>query len=1300
MATREGFDLLQTTMSDALYPLTIAVDGEEGSPGSDLYWQYLYLSLMGSLDYHHLVLFNLSGSAGEDHPFAFNDLMDQNISFGFINSDISFNSLESHLVMPGVFDPNWSLCPNGLIDYPSWDGWPVGDPLLPGYPEYLGNRLPVLMRGMLVRMDSIAGDVSGDEWATISYSRAFDETMRPDDLYDIRVYRIRTSTAGVPSGDVYEMERVASDPSIGFKLGENAGDTVPFGTPIFYIVVWASPDEYVETSPPPTGTPSYSSFVTATLYEQRDLFDSNRYDLITYDTDNRHWMRDERSTRFQITDGSPAHYDEENPIFYQLPALTGSLDPDAGTGGVPGPGPFIGWMWAYGYSLDQGDDNPADRNVVRGVILCYQAKAGETTMYRVIAGPDVPPEFQPGDWADFAYYPPCPDDYRLFAKFVIRQTEYGNDAAYRPKVYIEHCETIPSYGTLPLDSVSFADRVTADMYGKSNYYVGMLNLSQSFILNPVFFSTPPIQPLLSGMISMTSQVAQGRQGTLFNSYWKMPYDHPTQDIVDVDAITVHDYLIEQGSEYHMQLELDAGVRDSVADLYFNQISTILCTFSTNQDEGDIGLTNDPNKILHLPSSLEIHFPVNINSYAETNLDDLTMDYSLRMRLRTQTNDEMIKDLFLGASSFYISDDRAAEMLSEGISRDAYLWPSKLDGIQNWILYGRSMFIPDAKTGETQPIIMRQFKPRDPSLPTYEEFLAAEQERYANDLDSGDQARIDRANEQIQDDISDQEYLYGGFDEPDTRSWSASFTKMKEMLLGVTLYNQTGIGYWQNTSRKWGGDHPTVELYDIETGLLRTRYGFRVDDDWYYQSFTQDDVSAERESYIAAHPPDDLVLQEQIEDAGTPNYEFAIDGTNMILATTFTADFVDVESKVSRVSLKIRKVGNPSAKLLATLSETDISTKAPTTNIQTSNYISTDDLGEDFAWVEFTFTNPVALTDAARYAICLFQSDPLGDSEIIDSDNRIEWAFADQSIHSYGVTETSSTLTAALAMGSSSITVADGSVFPSSSFYVKLKAETILISTRTGNILTLSSPTTKAHIVGTRVYEVVFVPTDSELRWVLIYDDPNYVWEGSPVLTNPSYDATYELMRPEIVIDLVEQVPAERWGGTDIDLTGAVNDAFYIIPSDQDYDTEEEPLFGTLGGLEPLGGFNVATTYDFPPMNTFRCGVANITDGYICWTSRTLDDPSTFSLIGPAENVSNVVTYIPTASDMYITALLRRADGTRKAVTKKMDAGATGKVLLDSEEFVAVDVLWVDASEFKQLPYYGYGPTERFVVRSV
>ena len=1301
MATREGFDLLQKTMSDALSPLILAVDGKEGIPGSDLYWRYLYLSLMGSLDYHHLVSFNLSGSAGEDHPFFFGNLTDENLSFGFINSEISASGKESHLYATGTFDPNWCPCPTGQEDYPSWDGWPVANGALPGYPEYLGNRIPVLLRGMLVRADSTIGDISGDEWISISCAMAFDESLRPDDLYDIRVYRFTTSVDEEPSGAVYEVQRNTSDPDIEFKIGLNAGDTIPFGTPIFYIVTWSSPDGYVETDPPTTGTSSISALVTTTTYEQRDFFDTKRYDLITYATDSRHWMRDELSTRFQITDGNSLHYDDDNPLFYQLPALTGSLDPNAGIGGIPGPGPSIGWVWAYGYSLDQGSSNPVDRNVVRGVILCYQAKAGEATSFQVIPGPDVPPEFQPQDWKDFSYYPQCPDDYRLFAKFITRQSETSSDAAYRPNVYIEHVEYVPSYGTISLGSVSFADHITADLMGKSDYYTGMLNLSESFMLNPVFFCTPPIQPLLSGMRMMTSQVAMGRYGLLFNSYWKTPYDHSTETILTNTAQTVHDFLIARGSGYYQQLEIDEGVRISVADMYSNQISTILGTFSTNEEEDTFGLMCHSDKYMLIPSSLEIHFPVNVESYAETNLDDITMDYSLRMKLTTLTNDEMSKDLFLGASSFYISDDKAAEMLADDLSTDAYLWPTKLNTMQNWVLYGKSVFIPDAKTGETQPILMKQFKPRDPSLPLYEDFLAAENALYASDLNSGDPTRVARANDQIQEDIADQEFFYGGFDEPDTRTWDSSFSRMKELLVGVTLYNQTGIGYWQSTSMKWGGDHPTVNLYDALTGQLIPRYGFKVGGYWFYQSFTQNDVSVERAAYVASHPEDDPVLQQQVNDDGTPSVDFALDGTNVVISATFTADFADVETDIASLYLKLRRVGSPSAKLFATISGTNMSGE-PTTSIQVSDYVSTDDIEEDFSWVRFSFTKPSSLTDDDRYAICLFQSDPLGDSEIIDASNRIEWAFADRDIHSYGITDISTQLSTTISgltsAGATTLTILDGTDFSASSFYIRVDDEIILVTTRTGNIFTLSSPTTDDHDDGARVYEVVYVPSDGEKRWVMTYDDPNYLW-GAPV-SNPTYDATYKLLKSEMTIGLIEQVPSEEWSGTDIDLTGSTLDAFYIIPTSQDYDVVDEGLFGTLGGLDPLGGFNVANTYDFPPMNTFRSGVANITDGYMCWTSKELEDPSTMSFIGPAENVANVVTYIPTANDMYITAVLKRADGTKKRVTLKVDAGTTGKVLLDAEEFVSIDTLWVDQSEFKDEPYYGYGPTERFVIRSV
>ena len=68
--------------------------------------------------------------------------------------------------------------------------------------------------------------------------------------------------------------------------------------------------------------------------------------------------------------------------------------------------------------------------------------------------------------------------------------------------------------------------------------------------------------------------------------------------------------------------------------------------------------------------------------------------------------------------------------------------------------------------------------------------------------------------------------------------------------------------------------------------------------------------------------------------------------------------------------------------------------------------------------------------------------------------------------------------------------------------------------------------------------------------------------------------------------------------------------------------------------------------------------------------------------------------------MYITAICKKSNGQKKIVHKFLAAGTSTPVLLDSDYFTGIDLLWVDKNEFKSDPFYGYGPAESFVIRSL
>ena len=1317
MATRVAVDAIQRLLGRSLRPFVDAQD-EDPWVGVENAWNVVYSSIIGSMDHYHKVGFVLRNPYYDEHPLYLGDISDP-ATLGYINSDLTAAGKGSHTWPSSYFDYDWCPCPNGDQDYPAWNGWPVLNPLLPDYPVSGVRQIPVFLRGALVRIERTGGANPLMGKVTLSYQRAFDESLWADDpsvpYGDIHVYRFASATYDgtqgkwVPTGLVSVADfQIGTAPTITIDLGPSG---IPSGQPTFFMIFWREPGDYAEPRAAPTGS-DVTANTTITYYDPRSMFDEDRYDLIDYANGGNHYLKNTRSTRYPMIDGSDQHYSDENPTFYQLPALIGSLDPAANpTGQTPGGGFwYIPGIWGYGYSIDMGANDPTDPSCVVQVTISFRAAAGQETELSVVQGPIVPPEFQVVDWSSFAYYPPPPDGYDAFAHVIVRQMDGSRWTGYCPSSQVEFVGFVPSFGRVAISDVDFRIGLIPSVIGV-DFMVISLASAMDYGLKPILLLTPYTSDKMTGLHDETLQQLGEFDAAAIVSYWRIPFLHPSVVTTDQTVDSVLDHILTMGRGYAEMLEFDEAVRDSTADAYGVQFSTSMLRFDADTTATDAGLWIPDGEPCRLARPLEIFFSADAGCLLYGSPDRLKYDYTLRMMLLSYTRDIVQKDVFMSASRFWLTDQEAQDRFNAGLVRDPYLWPAKLDAIHEWALYGRTAYIPNAKGGEAHSLPMREFDPRDESLPTYDGMLADLQEQYADDLNSGDQTRIDRANEAIQDALSDQEYLYGGFDTVDTRTLTDSFVGMQEAVIGVTFYNNTGVATWQASSRMWGGDHPTMDLYDPLTGDPDTRYGFSVDGTWFYQSFVEADVQQERRDYMAEHPAEADIMKRQSNAAGTPNDDFAIDGTvagsNILLATTFTADFATVNPRISTVKLKLRRVGVPAGNIVVTINATDPSTKIPLSVLQISSEFDSAGLTEDFEWITFTFTRPAVLDSTTRYAICLTPTDPSGEGVVLSSTDRIEWAYADRDLHSYGATTTSSQVISTevdltVPIGSTSLTIVDGSAFSTSSFYVLVDEEVMLVSSRTGNVLTLASPTTDVHANGDMIYEVTYVPSDSEIRWLYqTTSQDTYDWVAP---TNPTYDGTFELDRKATEVTLVIEVPPGDWAGADIRVVEGVNDAFYIAPTGDSYDVtfQDDPmyLFGYATGLNPLAGFNVANTYDFPPMNTLRIHITNVTDGYVGWTSERLSVPNTLTIFPLATISGAVVTYIPTATDMYVTAACRKGDGTISIVKKLVPAGTAAPILLDSGAFVGVDMLFVSPDEFQDEPFCGFDASERFEVRTV
>ena len=1303
MANRTGFDFVQETIGRSLNKFADYFSNEPFF-GIKNQWFTLYTSVFGSLDYFHLVAFPLSGMYNYNHPMYLSGVSD-GATFGYINADLTNQGKESHLIDNSIFDIDWAPCPDGNETYPPWDGWPEIDHSLPDYPVDGITRMFVFLKGMMIKVESSIV-ATFDNTFIINASRILSESLRPDDYYDIRVYRYDDATnhpslGWIPSGSIYELNRSIVGSNLVVQVGRNVGEDIPInvgGEPRFFMVYWESPDNYCATSTPVTTTPNdvtaFLTFNDGNTPVARELFDTKRYDILDFKNEGNKYLKSFYTTRYSFIDGDSEHYDDPNPIFYSLPAMRGSLDP-LHVSDMPG----IGNMWGYGYSMDQGVSNPPD-GMLQGILICYQASAGNATDMQVITGPLVPPEFQPDNLNEFEWYPPLLDQYTLMAKLIVRVINSNHLSSYRPETIIEYLEYIPSYGKEKIDNALYFSYMQ-EYLSRNAFLVNYLDTLLASILLPIIYITPVTNSRIGGMQNNALYILDMESVfSIFNTYWKIPVQHPliaSTSIVPVDS--VNDYINQKASNEYGQLEFNQYIRQTLAQNSDFQLSTILGTFYSDDNNLEFGIKCYNNKKIYIPKKLEIHAPIINSCHNYSEVEKTKYDYTFRFKMRSARHDTIQKDLFISASKYYITNDEASTLVSRGLNEEEYLWPAKLSTINNWNMYGRTVLIPDLVGGENATIEMKQFKPRDESLPLYSEFLATLQEQYYNDLNSGDPVRVKRANEAILDAVTDQEYLYGGFDEPDTRTLNNLISSLDEFLMSISLYNATAIPYWDSTIDFWGGD---AGYFDINTGAADPRYGFQINANWYYQNFNEITVSNARRTYIEEHPENFYILQEQVDDTGIPNPDFALNGSYYALSTTFMADFADVYNKVYSVKLKLKLNNVPNAKLVLTINNTDGS-KIPTDILQISNTVDYTALSSDFEWIEFSFANPISLVDNTRYALVLSAEDPLNTFNGVDSINTIQWAFASTDTHAYGITDINSLLTNNVSIGDNNLLVVDGSVYSAAPFYIKIGAEVFEVLSVSGNYLNISGNLQNSYSASTPVYEVVYVPSDSEVRWRYVKNGELYNWEST---LNQNYDATYQLYRKTDNIGLVTLVPPDEWSGSDLSASKSEVDAFYICESTDSYtipgvDDGFNPMFyGTLPGLSPFAGFNVANSYDFPPVNTWRAGYTNLVDGVISLSSKEIEKPSQFSVYPLAINNAGVVQYLPTKHDIYITAICKLHTGQKKVVNKLIPAGTSSPVLLDSSKFIGIDLLWVDKSEFKEDPFYGYGPAESFVIRSI
>jgi hypothetical protein len=329
--------------------------------------------------------------------------------------------------------------------------------------------------------------------------------------------------------------------------------------------------------------------------------------------------------------------------------------------------------------------------------------------FEVIVGEPFPYNEVPDSWENFTYYPEVPEGYNLIANVIAQYPGNGNSFS---KDYILY------------------DGLEDD---RSIIYIELL--SDNSLISPQ--SDENITKyFIDTFIRLSTKLRQNEYNRLFNNLArriisrfsrydisKIKNEGHFNSFGSLEKISLHNLLkspkdnllISDSEPFAIQFNNDAS---EVINSFAGDIpSTVIAGFN--------GTSLYNNKTL---LSSDSNFEVYLEKVNSTDLDTLTeslngldKDYTFRIKFKNSKNEYFFKDLFLNASSYFLTDSDYQYRVDNNLSTVGYYKSSTLNDISDFAIYGYSAVIPDLKPERFSDIDFKQNMPMNSLRITEDEF---------------------------------------------------------------------------------------------------------------------------------------------------------------------------------------------------------------------------------------------------------------------------------------------------------------------------------------------------------------------------------------------------------------------------------------------------------------------------------------------------------------------------------------------------------------------------------------------------
>lgn len=393
----------------------------------------------------------------------------------------------------------------------------------------------------------------------------------------------------------------------------------------------------------------------------------------------------------------------------------------------------------------------------------------------------IPISYSPDDWKDFTDYPIVPDEYNVIAKLIC---SFNYDKLNMP-IFKSSSELIDDD-----NSVIYIEMVANNVFKEP---VGDTNLSNYF----------------SSAFETLSQVSRNK---IYLNYFQTAAKNILSRFSRMNLNKFITYGIFDSNIYDLKsfhnllkfpsdslVKVDDTVEPKAVQFDENTLNLInrFATISTSKNFAGFNSTS-----LYL-DKIKLDHNVNFEVYLERSYDEfynhlnddthgLTRDYSFKIKFSNTNNELVIKNLFLNASKYVLSNYEYDKRLSDNLSVDGYFKLGQYDSIPDYKLYSDSALIPDLKRETYRKITNKENSPSNPDRLTeqqFEEILTIENSNITKDEIISRKASFG---------------LTDSFYEIDTSKPSEVYNGISELGMTVSNYSLSSDRHWiDNTNFLYG-----------------------------------------------------------------------------------------------------------------------------------------------------------------------------------------------------------------------------------------------------------------------------------------------------------------------------------------------------------------------------------------------------------------------------------------------------------------------------------------------------------------